>query len=185
MSPPRAPRGGGTNSGRSTTPSGLRGRGTGRSSTPTPSRGGRGRASGGAPETNPKAEGLLQGLQNGSLNKKSTPQRGSSEGGRGKKLPPLLQHVLENNTTKKSQAQLTATTQPVRRSAGLPVKGRSSAPRGSSQPIRGRANPTNAPITQFTRPSSTAGDEAYSQKEYMDQQNARYKIVSQPPHLSY
>jgi hypothetical protein len=91
--PLRGSHGGGTTNGRSTPPPGSRGRGAGQGSASGQfrGRGGRGR---GTPSTmNPKAEGLLQGLQTGNLNK-----RGDSSGvraGRGEITPSILHKRLE------------------------------------------------------------------------------------------
>jgi hypothetical protein len=75
--PPRGPHAGGTMSGRPTLPPGSRGRGPGRGNTSAQLRGRGGRGRDAASTMNPKAEGLLQGLQTGSLNK-----RGESSGAR-------------------------------------------------------------------------------------------------------
>jgi hypothetical protein len=91
--PPRGPHGGGTTSGRSTPPPGSRGRGTGQGSASGQFRGRGGRGRGTPSTTNPKAEGLLQGLQTGNLNK-----RGDSSGvraGRGEIIPSILRKRLE------------------------------------------------------------------------------------------
>src|SRR4051812_21613859 len=87
--PPRGPHVGGTTSGRSTPPPGSRGRGAGQASASGQFRGRGGRGRGTPSGTNPKAEGLLQGLQTGNL------KRGGVRAGRGEIMPSVLRKRLE------------------------------------------------------------------------------------------
>ena len=183
MSAPRAARGGGTTSGRSTPPPGSRGRGALRGSASQQFRGGGGRGSGAPGPTNPKAEGLLQGLQSGSLNKKPTTQHDHPPSGRGKMIPftSLRKIVLQNRATSMPQAHLTQPNPLFACSGNLPIKGRTSTPRGPSRSTRGRGNLSNASTTPFARPSSQAGNMIPAQSD----NTARYSIVSHTSDLVY
>ncbi len=178
MSAPRAARGGSTTSGRSNPPPGSRGRGTARGSTPQQFRGGRGRGSGAPGPTNPRAEGLLQGLQTGSLNKKPPTTHAHPPSGRGKKIQfvPLCRIALEICAASQQSHTHPAPPTPLpTRSGNLPIKGRAFIPRGPSRPTRGRGSLSNTSITPSARPSSQAGGMAPAQSDH----NARYAIVSQ------
>jgi len=92
--PPRGPHGGGTTSGRSTPPPGSRGRGAGQGSSSGQFRGRGGRGRGAPSATNPKAEGLLQGLQTGNLNKRG--DSSSVRAGRGETMPSHTSQATGN-----------------------------------------------------------------------------------------
>ena len=84
--PARGPRGG-TTGGRATPPQGPRGRDAGRGSTLGQLRGQGGRGRGAGSTMNARAEGLLQGLQAGSLNKRG--ESGGARAGRGERKQSL------------------------------------------------------------------------------------------------
>lgn len=177
MSAPRAPRGSSGTNGRSTPPPGFRGRGTGRSSVSTPFKG-RGRGNGAAPSTNIRAEGLLQGLQSGSLNKKPMAETGNTQAGRGEKRPSVGKLPTELCLATSAEQQLKARAKQSLRSARLPLKGRTSTPRGPAQSHRGRGNLGNASITQSTRASTSSGSANPSHKDYMAEMTTKFQAVS-------
>ena len=184
MSAPRAARGGSTTNGRSTPPPRSRERATARGSTPQQLRGGRGRGSATLGLTNARAEGLLQGLQSGSLNKKPPTTHGHPQSGRGKKTQfvPLCRITLEKCAASPHfHAQPKQPTSLPVRSGNLPIKGRASTPRGPSRSGRGRGTLSSASTTPSARPSSQAGGIAPAQSDH----NARYAIVCFASYLVY
>ena len=166
--------------GRSTPPSGPRGRGAGRSSTSGHTRGRGGRGRGALSATNPRAEGLLQGLQNGSLNKRG--ESGSARAGRGEKQQslPRRRTALCPRPSLGNQTVLSQTKQPTS-SACLPKKGRSSTPQGPSRSTQGRgatASRANNPLVQTSNSAARANP---SQKDFMTEMSTKFQDVSNAP----
>ena len=177
--PPRGPHGGGTASGRSTPPPGSRGRGAGQGSASGQFRGRGGRGRGTPSATNPKAEGLLQGLQSGNLNKRG--DSSSVRAGRGETMPSILRKRLEICSRLSLGRHVLSQT----RQLCLPSKGRSSTLRGPSRSTRGRgtmANRASAPSVQFSTTTARANP---LHKDFMTEMTAKFQDVSYVPHLVY
>jgi hypothetical protein len=183
--PPRGPHGGGTTSGRSTPPPGSRGRGAGQASASGQFRGRGGRGRGTPPATNLKAEGLLQGLQTGNLNKRG--DSSSVRAGRGETIPSMLRRRLEmcSRPDLGRHTVVSQTKQLPHLQYAYHHEGRSSTLRGPSRSTRGRgamANRASAPAVQS---STTAARTNPSQKDFMAEMTAKFQDVSYVPHLAY
>jgi hypothetical protein len=177
MSAPRGPHGGGPTSGRSTPPPGSRGRGAGRDNTSSQFRGRGGRGRGTPLTTNPKAEGLLQGLQTGSFNKRGG--SGSTQPGRGERILSLPRKRTEMCSKPNPGARFVPT-QPRHFSslACLPKKGRSSAPRDPSRSTRGHGAILNRANASFVQSSNTTARANPSQKDFMTEMTTKFQDVS-------
>ena len=175
--PPRGPHGGGTTSGRSTPPPGTRGRGAGRGSTSSQFRGRGGRGRDALPATNLKAEGLLQGLQTGSLNKRGGP--GITQPGRGEKTPSMSRKrtgmcLIPNLGAPSRSAQR----RHFQSSACLHKKGRSSTSRGPSRSIRGRGAMASQANASLGQSPSTVARTNPSHKDFMTEMTKKFQDVS-------
>jgi hypothetical protein len=175
--PPRGPYGGGTTSGRPAPHPGSRGRGAARGSTSSHVRGRGGRGRGAASTTNPKAEGFLQGLQTGSLNKRGS--TGNTQLRRGEMVPYMRRKCTEMCSTHSLEAR-PVPTQPKRYacSASLLIKGPSSATRGMSRSTRGRGAMQDTANTPFVSPPPNNARANPSHKDFMMEMTAKFQDVS-------
>ena len=182
--PPRGP-GGGTTGGRATPPHGPRGRGAGRGSTLGQPMGRGGRARGAGSTMNARAEGLLQNLQAGSLNKRGESSGARAGRGERKQSLPRERVALCPRPSLGNQIVLSQKMQPPSTTACLPKKGRSSAPWGPSRSTRGRgatARRANAPLVQTSSSTARANP---SHKDFMSEMTNKFQDVSWAPNLVY
>ena len=164
-------------SGRSTPPPGSRGRGAGRGNTSGQPRGRGGRGRGAESTTNRKAEGRLQGLETGSLNKRG--ESSSARAGRGEIMPPMPRKRMEwcSGHSPGNHFVLSQPEQPMT-SACLPKKGRSATPRGPSQSMRARAAMAGQANASFVQPSTAAPRANPSHKDFMTEMTTKFQYVS-------
>jgi len=181
--PPRGPHGGGTTSGRSTPPPGSRGRGAGQGSSSGQFRGRGGRGRGTPSATNPKAEGLLQGLQTGNLNKRG--DSSSVRAGRGETMPSILRKRLEMCSRPGLGRHVLSQTRQLPSTICLPSKGRSSTLRGPSRSTRGRGTMANRASAPSVQSSTTTARANPPHKDFMTEMTAKFQDVSYVPHLVY
>jgi hypothetical protein len=182
--PPRGPHGGVTTSGRSTPPPGSRGRGAARGSTSSHLRGRGGRGRGAPSTTNTKVEGLLQGLQAGTFNKRGG--AGNDQPGRGEKIPFVPRKGIKMCSTHNLGAHFgSAQAKHYTSSACLLEKGRSSTSRGPSRSSRGRGAVVGRANAPFIQPSGNTARANPSHKDFMTEMTTKFQDVSYVSHLVY
>ena len=183
--PLRGPHGGGSTSGRSTPPPGSRGRGTARGSAFSQSRGRGTRGRAASSTSASKAEGVLQGLQSGTLIKRGG-SGGSTQPGRGEETPSMPYRRLRICSTSNLGARLVST--PPRQNAsslGLLKEGRPTTPRGTPRPTRGRGATASTGNILSAEGLDNTVRENPSHKDFMAEMTTKFQMVSYilPPGL--